>query len=367
MLIGLVTAIVLGQPAAPPANPPALPAPSQTEAAPATLADPPALEGLAFASISDRTVGQGIGAYISAQRMLDWAAAANPGDADAVARTRARWEAEARPGYEALIGHMVTRHGLSAEAVRERFEAELRDALATAKAGFTAEQLHQIVTENRLEVREQPAATASLLYMFDPAKSGDDGELIAAGKTRTVKARLNDTGGQGSVLELTVPLSWRTVSDKPGALTLAENAGLGPVAVTVNVAPIGPAAPRDPLKVVALMTARGEEQTEPVAVTLAGKPAGRATTVIYSKKGDRRLRSLYAFTVAVDGERAIVVGVSVGAPVKATERDYTTAELAAYMQSRKGVIDAVVGSGRLADAAVTAPAPAAGQPTSPAR
>jgi hypothetical protein len=359
----LLIACALGQPAIPGAEPKPAQAPSPAQ--PETKADPAPLNTAAIRAMSDRLLARGVGAYYSARQLMDWAAEANPTDADTVKQLRAQWEAEGKPGYDALIHEMASRMKLSDDEVIKTFQTQLDKSLADVKAKLDPAKFHAMITERRLEVRSQPPQAASFLYMFDPARAGDDTKLIAAGKVRTVRARVVSGGGTDAVLEFSVPLSWNTVTDEPGSLVVGENGGLGPLTIAVNGVTLPKEGEHDPVKLVGLMTAKSRApRSEPAAATLAGRPGGQASSVSVSASGKDRVCGLHQFTVTVSGDNAVAFTVGTGASAKPNERDYTPDELAAYARSRKAVIESIMGSIKFADTPVQSKTPASA-PTPP--
>lgn len=368
MLITLLVACALGQPPTTDAPKPA-PPPAAAESPKA----PTPLTAAGVQGLTDVMIGRGIGGYNTALQMLGWAADANPGDAQAVARTRERWEAEAKPGYEALVTLMARRKGVDEAQVIAELEPVMRKDLDEVKSKLTPAIFHTMIVEQRLEVRDQPAEIAAYWYMFDPARAGDDTKLTAAGKVRKVRATLAAEGGKNAGLEVTLPLSWGIITDKPGLITVAENAGVGPLTISINAFPLPRQAERDPVKLVAIMATTPENpHPETVATTLAGRPAGRGSRLIITPSNNERICGLYTFTVSTEGELAVSVAATVAAPARKGERDYTREELAAYAQRRAAVTDAVFASMTYVDLPVTPPAPqtptdTSGSPAAPAK
>lgn len=368
MLITLLVACALGQPPATDA-----PKPAPATAAPEAPKAPPPLTAAGVNGLTDVMISRGIGGYNTALQMLGWAADANPGDAQAIARTRERWEAEAKPGYEALVTLLARRKGVDEAQVIAELEPVMRKDLEEVKSKLTPADFHTMIVQQRLEVREQPAEIAAYWYMFDPARAGDDTKLTAAGKVRKVRATLAAEGGKNAGLDVTLPLSWGIVTDTPGILTVAENAGVGPLTISINAFPLPKQAERDPVKLVAVMVTTPQNQhPETAATTLAGRPAGRGSRVIITPSDDERICGLYTFTVSTEGELAVSVAATVAAPAKTGEREYTRDELAAYAQKRAAVTDAIFASMKYVDLPVTPPEPATppettGSPAKPAK
>jgi hypothetical protein len=362
MLPMLLVVCALGQPVAPaPGSTPPPVVPAATPAQPEAKADPAPLGVAAMKGITDRQLARGVGAYYSARQLMDWVAEANPSDAEAVKQLRDQWEAEAKPGYDALIHEMGARMKLADDGVIKTFKSQLDKSMSDVKAKLDAPKFHAMVVEHRLELRSQPPQAVSFLYMFDPARAGDDMKLFAAGKVRTVRARVAAGGGVDGLLEFTVPLSWNTVTDQPGSFVVGENAGVGPLSIAVNGIALPRESVRDPVMMAAFMASKGTPpRSEPERTTLAGRPAGQAlmSTVVPSAKD--RICALQRYIVAINGDTAVAVAVGIGASVKPNERDYTRAELAAYAESRKAVIEMIQSTMKFVDTPVVerAPAPA---------
>ncbi|MFT3683933.1 MAG: hypothetical protein QM783_03225 [Phycisphaerales bacterium] len=353
MLPILLISCALAQPTAPAtATAPATPA--QPEA-PAAKTEPTPLDQAAAKGLTDRLLGRGPGSYLTAKRMLEWAAEANPADAEAAKKTWAQWETETGPGFEAILQEFGRRLHSTRDEAYAVFTKEFEKSLESLKPKMTPEVLHAVVARNTLAVRDQPAATVSYLYMFDPARAGDDMKLVAAGKTRKVKARLNGTGGPESVLEFSVPLSWNVVIDNPESFCIAENGGLGPLMVTVNAFKLPKDAEHDPVKFAARLAGSSKEHGEPIAGTLAGRPSGRMWTRVVKPAGQEIVCGRYDYHAVIGGDRVTSVAVAVATTLTAQQREYTVAELAAYAESHKGVIDWIVGTCAFADAPTEAP------------
>lgn len=353
MLPILLVSCALCQPVA--AQTPASSASSQPET-PAVKADPTPLDKVLEKTATERQLGRGPGAYFTIKRMVEWAEAANPSDADAAKRVWAKWDEEVLPGFEAIMQEFCRRSGNTLEGVLTTFVQEMEPALENIKPKMTPQLLHAMIEKGSLGVREQPSSSVSWLYAFDPRRAGDDMKLISSGKTRTVQARLNSTGGQGSVLKFSVPLSWDVGADKPGAFVVSENAGVGPLMITVSAFPTPKGGTSDGVKLASRLANSADEHGVAVAVDLAGKPGGRMWTRVNKPVGKDTLCGRYDYIFVVNGEISVSVAVAVAAMVTNEQREYTTAELAAYADSHKAVADWVLGTFAFGDAPVVAPA-----------
>jgi hypothetical protein len=329
MLSILLISCALAQPAAPDARPTAQPT---TEPTAVKGREPAPLTEFAKANLTDNVIGRGIGAYYTSQRLMDWVIEANPADAEAVAKVRQQWDSEVKPGYEALLKLMGKRLFMEPEAAFESFKPDLDKKLATLKSQLKPSDFHEMVTEGRLEVRGQPSEISSFWYMFDPARGDDDMVLVSAGKVRTVKAQLTESGGKDAGVEFSIPLSWQVLRDKPGLFVAGENGGVGPLIINVLTTQLAAGVEADPVKLAAAAAATPEEPSPGVKeTTLLGRPAGRASKYLVSPSGKNRVCGLYQFTVTVNDGKLNSAMVTVGASSKPGERDYTREELAAYL------------------------------------
>jgi len=359
MIAILLAGLVLAQPTVPSTTPPSSPSPAAQPETSAGKAAPTPLAEAALANLTDRLIGRGVGAYYTAQRFMEWIVEANPTDADAVKQLREEWDREAKPGHDALIKLMASRKHTDEETVLKGLPPLMDKSLAAMKAKLKQSDFHEMITERRLDVRTQPADAAAFWYMFDPARRGDDMTLVSAGKVRKVQAQLFAEGGKEAGVDFTVPLSWNVMRERPGQFSVSENAGLGPLLITLLCTPIAPGVEADPMKLVAGAAAAPDEPDPKVtATTFLGRPAGRASKLQVTPSGKERVCGLYEFTVAVNGGKMVAVMVTVGASSKPGECDYTREELAAYAEQRRAVIDAVLGSMKAVDLPVKEPAKA---------